>query len=80
MKKVARAVDAHVQRLHGLLVDTIQPGLEAIAFGLSDVAGLARCSPWTGALCLKASPQADCHCLQPPVTGCGCDVSQKQAV
>ena len=61
---MARAVDAAVQRLHGLLVDTIQPGLEAIAFGLSDAAGLAHCSPWTGPLRLKASSQPKCHCLK----------------
>lgn len=72
VRRVARAVDAQVQRLHGLLVDTIQPGLEAIAFGLSDVAGLARCSPWTGPLCLKASCQPYCHRLHLPVRGCSC--------
>ena len=69
---MARAADAAVQRLHGLLVDTIQPGLEAIAFGLSDTAGLARCSPWMGPLCLKASAQPKCHCMR------GCS-SQREA-
>ena len=47
-------MDAAVQRLHGLLVDVMQPALEAIAFTLSDVAGLARCSPWTAPVSLKA--------------------------
>lgn len=54
VKRVARAVDAAVQRLHGLLVNVIQPGFEAMAFALSDAAGLARCSPWMGPLSLKA--------------------------
>ena len=54
MKRLARGVDAAVQRVHSLLVDVMQPGLEAIAFALSDTAGLARCSPWTAPLCLKA--------------------------
>ena len=54
MKRLARGVDAAVHRVHSLLVDVMQPGLEAIAFVLSDTAGLARCSPWTVPLCLKA--------------------------
>ena len=55
MKRLARGVDAAVQRLHGLLIEVMQPGLEAITFALSDTAGLARCFPWTGPLCIKAS-------------------------
>lgn len=57
MKRLARGVDSAVQKLHGLLVDVMQPGLEAIAFALSDIAGLARCSPWTAPLSLKACPR-----------------------
>ena len=53
MRRLARGVDAAVQRLYSLLVDVMQPGLEAIAFTLSDVAGLARCSPWTAPVSLK---------------------------
>ena len=54
MKRLARGVDAAVYTLHGLLVDVMQPGLEAVAFTLSDTAGLARCSPWTAPVSLKA--------------------------
>ena len=39
VKRLARGVDAAVQRVHSLLVDVMQPGLEAIAFALSDTAG-----------------------------------------
>lgn len=68
VKRLARGVDAAVHTLHDLLVDVMQPGLEALAFTLSDTAGLARCSPWTGPISLKArvshSTLADrCTCV-----------------
>lgn len=53
LKRLARSVDAAVAAVGRLLIEHIQPGLEAAAFRLSEACGLARCSAWLAPLALQ---------------------------
>ncbi len=57
LKRLAKGVDAAVSAVGRLLIQHVQPGLEAIALYLSEACGLARCSAWMAPLVLEVRSQ-----------------------
>ena len=60
VKRLAKAVDAGAATVASLLAEHTQPALEAAAFQLAELHGLAHCTRWLAPLGLEARPR-DCR-------------------
>ena len=55
VKRLAKAVDGSAARMHALLAEHLAPALDAVAFQLGELHGLARCARWATPLGLSVS-------------------------
>ena len=56
VKRLAKAVDAGGAAVASLLAEHAQPALEAAAFQLAELHGLAHCTRWLAPLGLEVRP------------------------
>ncbi len=66
VKKLSKAMDSAVGSIGNILVDHLQPSLQAAAFKLNELHSLAKCTRQLQPLGLQVSHHLDAMCLMRP--------------
>ena len=63
MKKLSKAIDSAVGSIGNILVDHLQPSLQAAAFKLNELHSLAKCTRQLEPLGLQVPLYTTLHCI-----------------